>query len=535
MNQSELGNIGPRGAAFSSFGGDVIAGALSGDDREGALQKSGAVAAFLSLLQSAIRNPQSAIRIASLLLPLLLVASAHATQFGTVNICWQSHAPLEIQRQVESALKSQTGTAVSEPRLSRILESTLALLADHGYHHAELEPRNFQAAGDSLSFDLIIAPGRIATIAKWELLGLVRTDSLWLASVLDLPTGTPATAANIRNGVARLGAVSSLALSGPAEIVNVRGDSAVAIHLRLRETSPAQFEGALAAGSVEGASPALLGRLSLGLNGLFRRDHSLAFRYEHPQPTERLIHLEYSERLAFSRHVSTSLQLEDWRREDHRQRVGMDATFAFARHGAFALTSGLAWQKIAPLLSATSPARLLEGLFGIGWEVGGRHRLATRGVYSRHRQWDRATGMEASEARIRLEAEGHADLGFVESTRLLLSFGSRWWGKGERRAGDEWFLGGEILRGYDARSLAAASGVWSRLELSRKTNSGLGGSLFGEYAWLTMFDANRRHPQSAGLALLFDSPRSSGRLELVWRDGASLRDGILRLSVVQGW
>lgn len=475
-------------------------------------------------------------RLPSLLLILCICQPVTAATLSRITTFWRFPVPANVQNGLESLSHEEEGAIVTEERLNRIIESALSLLADHGYHHAAVAPQNFRGSDDSLSFDLVIDPGRIATIARWEFAGLVRTDSLWLARALDLPTGIVATAKVIGHGLVRIRAFSILSLVAPPQIVSVDGDSTVTVRLKLREADPAHFEGALAAGSTDGADQSLLGRFSLGLRGLFRRDRSLDLRYEHPQPDERLTRVVYAERLAFSRLISTQLRLEDWRREDHRQQAGLDLSLTPARRDFLTMTVGANWQKIAPLSTPIGPARLYE--FSLGMALGDprNDHLALRGISSINRQWESVTGIENSRARLRIETEGRRSVALPAIISLQIAFGSCWWGRGETlRAGDEWFLGGDILRGYAARSLAATSGLWTRVSVSRSSRSGLGASLFGELAWLSMFGNSARRPGSVGLAILLNSPGRTGRLEIAWRDRASLRDGILRLSVAQGW
>ena len=138
---------------------------------------------------------------ASVLAGLLSLSSStgYATQLANVDIVWRIPVPNAVQARIESVVDAGQGKTVTEPRLTRLIESTLSLLADHGYHHAVIEPQQFRLSNDSVSFELIISPGPVAMIAKWEFIGLVRTDSLWLAKALDLPTDVPATrAARVR-------------------------------------------------------------------------------------------------------------------------------------------------------------------------------------------------------------------------------------------------------------------------------------------------------------------------------------------------
>lgn len=468
----------------------------------------------------------------------LLLLTTHpltATTLSHITIIWRTQPAPTTITQIESTVSSSCGSPVTETRLARLLESTVSRLADLGHHRAIIEPQNFRGNDDSLVFDLVIDPGPVVLISHWQFTGLHRTDSLWLADALDLPIGVAATRENVADAIAGLSGFSTLSLDGAPEFVS-NADETVTIVLRLREQSPARFEGALAAGSPNGADQSLLGRFSFGLNGLFRRAHSLDVRYEHPQPSERLLNLSYSEHYALWRNLSSSVIFEDWRREDHRQQIGTDLSLDLWRRHSIDLIVGANWQKIAPLASATNPSRLYETTAGVKLGDSRSSAISVTGTYSVHRQWDRKTGLEDSEARLRLESQGTGTQRLGSHSRIRLSYGARWWGQETQpRHGDEWFLGGEVLSGYSARAIAASDGVWSRVEISRKSTSGFGISIFGDQAWLRLFDDSYTRPATFGLALLLDSPGRSGRLELAWKDRASLRDGILRLSVIQDW
>jgi outer membrane protein assembly factor BamA len=467
---------------------------------------------------------------------LSVVASpTYATTLSHITIIWRTQPAPSMQSEVESSIESTCGSAFTETRLTRLLESILALCADFGHHRATLQPGNFNGSDDSLGFELAVDPGPVALISDWQLAGLHRTDSLWLVNALELPVNVAATREIIAGAVKRLSGFSSVSLDGSPEFV-VHSDESVTVVLRLREQSPARFEGALAAASPNGADQALLGRFSLGLNGLFRRGHALDIQYEHPQPSERLLHVAYSEQYAFWRNLTSMLDFEDWRREDHRQRIGAGVSLKIWRRHNLNLLAGANWQKIAPLTSTTDPSRLYESTAGIRYGNEKTTGITVSGTYSLHRRWDRSTGVEASRARFRLESQGAAAVSLDSHSQIRVSYGSRWWGSGDQsRPGDEWFLGGDILSGYSSRSIAAYDGIWSRVEILRRSRSGLGIAMFGDQAWVRTFDEKYRRPATLGLALLLDSQGRSGRLELAWKDRASLRDGILRLSVIQDW
>lgn len=474
---------------------------------------------------------------ASVLASLLLSHSAlaGAATLSNIHILWRTQPDPKTQSLVESSLNSEHGSPVAEARLTRMIESTLARLADVGHHRAVIEPQNFRSANDSVEFDLIIDPGEIVRISKWEIAGLRRTDSLWLVNTLDLPIDVAATREAISEAISQLSNFTALTLDGAPEF-NLATDGTVTVVIRIREQSSARFEGALAAGSPNGADQSLLGRFSLGLSGLLRRGHSLDILYEHPQPAERLLRLAYSERYAISRLFTSQFQFEDWRRDDHRQQVGTNLSIRLWRRHHVDLLVGANWQKVAPLASSTMPSRLYESTVGLKLGNARSFGVTFSGTYSLHRQWATTTSREESRSRLRIESQGRRAIGMGHHSRIHLSFGARWWGKGEElRAGDEWFLGGDVLSGYAARSIAASDGLWSRLEVSRKSASGLGLSVFGDQAWLSLFDGSYSRPSTLGFALLLDSSGRSGRLELAWKDRASLRDGILRLSVIQDW
>lgn len=461
--------------------------------------------------------------------------SSQATMLAEVQVKWRTPLDARTEAEFEEIFAQSQASPVTEGRLTRLLETALALLADCGYRYALLEPCNFRAANDSLSFDLVVTPGPVAVIASWELCGLTRTDPRWLADVLQLPVGVPATQRQIAHAIARIASVPNLSLESKP-VTLPAGDSGIAIQLNLRESSPARFEGAIAAGAEDGRQRTLLGRVSLGLSGLFRRAHAVNLEYEHPQPNDRLMRLAYSEHSSLWSRLGIRLQFEDWRRHDHRQNISGEIDVSISRARAIFATLGARWQKLSPLESGAGPARLYEASGGLVW---GRESQGTIGftcAYSLHRRWGAATGTEESASRVRLESRGRGEVGLFGALQVSGSYAARWWADNSQlRAGDEWFLGGERLSGYQSRAIIAASGLWTRLELARRDRSGFGLATFGDLAFLTMFDHRSARPASVGLALLLDSPGRRGRLEVAWRDQASLRDGILRLSVVQGW
>ena len=76
------------------------------------------------------------------------------------------------------------------------------------------------------------------------------------------------------------------------------------------------------------------------------------------------------------------------------------------------------------------------------------------------------------------------------------------------------------------------------LEFGRIWRRGFGLAAFGETGWLESFAAEATTPatpSSYGLAILLFARDRSGRLEVAWRDHAAWGDGIVRLSVTQGW
>ncbi len=466
----------------------------------------------------------------------LLWHPAHATTIARIDVIWHDSMTCIAHTSIESAVRTAEGTQLSESRLNRVLESTLAHLAELGHHFAILAPRDFRTLNDSVSFTIDIDPGARTRIARWEVIGLTRTDSTWFMNALSLPTGVDATATVVRDALSRLSEFADVQLAGSPAFVETEPDSLVVVHIHLRESTPARFEGAVAAGSADGGEQALLGRFSLGLYGLFRRGHSFDIHYEHPQPREQLLRLNYSENRALWRNLSTHAMFEDWRRQDHRQRISTDAALSTRAQENVAVLLGLNWQKVTPLNSGADAARLYETSAGLSWRRTDAISISLKSTYSLHRQWEKSTNAELSQSRLRVDSEGRARINLPAMSSVRLTLGARWWGSGaEMRTGDEWFLGGNILSGYADRSIAASDGVWSRVEFSRASSSGFGVSLFGDLAWLSMFDQTYSRPSSLGLAVLLESPGRSGRLELAWRDHASLADGILRLSVVQGW
>ena len=475
---------------------------------------------------------------ASVLASLLLLSwiPAKATTIAQIEIIWHDSTDESTRANLESIVDATEGTQLSESRISRMLETGLAELARQGHHLATLAPRGFRSVNDSVSFVIDIAPGPRTRIARWEVIGLVRTDSAWLMNALALPHGVHATSSAVSDALTRLTVFTNVKLAGPPVFIATEADSLVAVHLHVRENRPAQFEGAVAAGSDDGGDQALLGRFSLGLNGLFRRAHSLDIHYEHPQPREQLLRLDYSENRALWRDLSTRVVFEDWRRLDHRQRIGADVSLSTRTLQSMSVLLGLNWQKVAPLNSGADAARLYESSAGLSWRRADAFVMSVTGTYSLHRQWQKSTGAESSQSRLRFDSEGKGRLNLTAMSTFRLTLGARWWGSAsDPRPGDEWFLGGHVLSGYADRSIAASEGVWSRVELSRASRAGIGVTLFGDLAWLSMFDQTYSRPASLGLAVLLESPGRSGRLELAWRDHASLADGILRLSVVQGW
>lgn len=467
---------------------------------------------------------------------LLLLSTTAAATIGHVNITWHDAVDSQARESIESNLGSSEGAILTEERINRILESLLAQLEAYGHFHATVSPRDFHSSSDSLKFTIDVTAGPRARIVKWELVGLARTDSVWLAKALALPVGAWATSTNLSGMIERLSAFTHIQLIAPPEIVDGPDDSSVVINIHLRESTPTRLEGAIAAGSSDGADQALLGRFTLGLQGLFRRGHALDIQYEHPQPRERLLRLDYAESRSIWGHLSSGVSFEDWRRGDHRQRIRTQFTLSPHASRTLSLFVGANWQKIVPLQPGSDAARLYESSAGMLWKRGDALHASLAGTYSVHRQWGRSAGSESSQSRLRFDSEGEARFDLSSRSSIGVLYGARLWGGEDNlHIGDEWFLGGDVLRGYSDRSIAAASGVWSRMELSQTTHSGFGASLFGELAWLSMFDDSYTRPATVGLALLLESSGRSGRLELAWKDHATLSDGILRLSVIQGW
>ena len=343
-----------------------------------------------------------------LFLLLFFVTIANAAHLAHLDIIWRTPANAAIQSHIESTINVSRGVNISESRLTSLIEATVAVLADHGHHHATIAPRDFRAADDSLSFTLEIDPGPSTRIIKWELLGLARTDSAWLADALSLPTGLTASASVIKDATSRLLSFTNIQLAGPPEVVTTGDDSCVIIQLHLREQTPARFEGALAAGSSEGEEQSLLGRFSLGLNGLFRRGHAIDIQYEHPQPRERLLRLNYSERHALWCNLTSRAQFEDWRRHDHRQRIRTDFSIGPRGHQSLALLLGVNWQKVSPLASTTETSRVYESSAGLSWRRGDVLDLSMTSTYSLHRQWETQSGADNSQSRVRIDSEGRA-------------------------------------------------------------------------------------------------------------------------------
>lgn len=474
--------------------------------------------------------------VACALILLATPMTARGTELGRVDVDWETMPTAELKKAIESSLNRTRERTVTEARLSSFIESTLAILADHGHYRATVKPENFRLTDDSLTFSLSITSGPTVVVTQWDFTGLMRTDSLWLSQAVDLPIDVPITRALLERAQSTLSQFGNISLAGPPEVVVASYDSSATIRLKLREQLPARIEGAFAAGPGEGAHTALLGRFSLGIDGLFRRDRSLRLRYEHPQASERLLRLEHSDRMALSRRLSTKLSFEDWRRSDHRQEITADATINLSTRQKIGLTAGLDWRKVSPLASIVNPSRTIETSLGLTWGHERQTHISLNGVSSQHRQWQRATLNEDASWRLRWETEAVWIASLTTRTRLHVSAGGRWWESGRApRSGDEWFLGGEVLSGYPARSLSAYEGLWSKVALSRVSTAGLGAALFFETARLAMFDGARQNPSSLGLAIILQAPGRSGRLELAWKDRATFEDGILRLSVMQGW
>ncbi|HWO56059.1 MAG TPA: hypothetical protein VNN55_00665 [bacterium] len=465
---------------------------------------------------------------------LALTAAVNATTLTHIDITINGTLPPSLHSRIESLVQSAAGGPFTEQRVESLLGVMLNVLSDHGYHHAALIPRRFTGTHDSLSFALEITPGAPLRIARWELAGLVRTDSSWLARTLSLPTGGIASADAFAHARRQIAAIGGLVPDG-SPILRALSDSTVAVVLPIREDPPARFEGALATGSVDGGASELQGRLSVGIRSLFRRDRALQLLYERPRADERLVQLDLADRYALFHAADLAIGLEDWQRVDRRQQAQWRAGLRLSRASSLVWTLQGRWIRITPAQSDVDPARVYESAAGLIWGHLDRAHLQTALVYSLHRRWLPPASQPASESRLRLETSGRLDLTFGAPT-LTLAAGARQWGRGATlRSGDEWFLGGEILRGYTSRSLAAADGLWLRCELSQPVTRGLDATVFAEQAWLAMFDGPYHRPSSAGCALWLESGGRRGRLELAWRDHAAWRDGLLRLVLTQGW
>lgn len=465
---------------------------------------------------------------------LALTAVANATTLTRVDVTISGTLPPSLHSRIESLVQSAAGSPFTEQRVESLLSVMLNLLSEHGYHHAVLIPRQFTGTPDTLSFALEITPGTPLRIARWEFAGLVRTDSSWLVRTLSLPTRGIASADAFAHARRQIATIGGLSPDG-SPILRVLSDSTVAVLLPIREDPPARFEGALATGSVAGGASELQGRLSFGIRSLFRRDRALQFRYERPRAAERLVQLDLADRYALFHAADLAIGLEDWRRVDRRQQAQLRAGLRLSRALPLVLTLQGRWTRITPEQSAVDPARVYEAAAGLIWGHPDRAHLQTALVYSLHRRWLPPSSQRESDSRLRLETSGRLDLTFGSPT-LTLAAGARQWGRGATlRPGDEWFLGGEILRGYPSRSLAAADGLWLRCELSQPVTRGLDAAVFAEQAWLAMFDGPYHRPASAGCALWLESGGRRGRLELAWRDHAAWRDGLLRLVLTQGW
>jgi len=473
--------------------------------------------------------------------------------FGRCALVWADGAPEALRSRAASMVSRWFHGAVDEVGLRRGIRSLLDLLADAGYYHAEVGPRDFVLDQGALSFTLAVEPGRPTRIAGWRFAGLSRTDTVWLARALDLPTGVIATGEVLTLAGAHVRGVSYLLSSAPPEMELRPGDTMGVVVLHLRESPAASFDGALAAGggeSTNGAT-AVAGSLSLGLSGMFRRERSLALRYERLRSDEMMLRLSVAESARFRGRLDWRLELEEWDREDHRQHVQLQSAYRLDRRRDLRAEIIGRWSKTTPGRTAIPPARIIDISVGLAqgsmprpsvfhllpftaWSIhatSSHRREVITGTAANNRTEQR-TSLGVQFARV--HALGHGLHLRTQST-------GHWWlqGRSLLRAGDEWFLGGvEGLRGYAERSLAAASGVSGTMELSGRTGAGIGVCLFVDAAHLKLFDSERLsylNPYSYGAALQLFGAERVGRLEFAWRDRAAWRDGIVRLTISQGW
>jgi hypothetical protein len=424
------------------------------------------------------------------------------------------------------------------------MAAVLDALTEQGYRRAVLRPGDFHQCGDSLCLTLRITSGPQYTICRWELAGVDHTDTAWVRRVLGLRAGVAASEATwdrVRGAVAKL---TCLAFDSDPQVTPDPTDSTCVVRLFLRESRPAAIDGALAAGSQNNG---MRGHATLGLSGLFRRDRQLLVHFEQTRPDERLMRLRLAERYTLLPSMLWSGELEDWRWQDHRQSLALQSEWEIDRSSGARLQAGARWVKLAPLVSGTDPTRVYELSLGgaIGRErnlVNDRERLMLAAdasmTFSQQRFWEHnSLSSEHRSTRSRLEAGTTISAAVRPWLIGSISSHGRWWNHPASLAGgDEWFLGGAILRGYPDREIAAADGAWARAELVGMSASGAGLAVFGERAWLTDFVS--RHPiqpASFGLSILLAGRDREGRLDVAWRDRGTLHDGLLRLSVSQAW
>lgn len=475
-----------------------------------------------------------------------------ACLFGRVELVWSAHVPKQCESDLSQIARRLFRGPVDQNRLSQGMQGLLSTLADAGYRNAVISPRDFSLNSGRLGLHIVIEPGSLVRVENWEFAGLSRTDTTWLARALDCPVGVPATRALLDRVVERFRGISALALTAPPEIVLQSQDSTATVRLHLSERRSAVLGGALAmAGGQERQSArSLAGRFSLSFSGLFHRDRAMDLRYEHPRPDEMLLRFGVGESRAFGSRFDWRLDMEDWERAEHRQAVDVLIACALGSTHDVRIETGGGWRKITPGHSTTAPARVEQMTFGLAH---GRSATPTASfttpatswavqiTSSHRREWPGGMGPGLSRWRTRLDAQ-HAQTirlapGFFGTLRVAAR---QWWTKESILSiGDEWFLGGpDMIRGYEARSIAASSGVTTSLELTTLSGRGIGAAVFGDAARLRLLgppSSDYSAYYSYGAALLLSGADRTGRLEVAWRDRAAWADGIVRLSIIQGW
>jgi hypothetical protein len=478
-------------------------------------------------------------------------ASIHDTMRVTeIRLLWDRPVHESVRDDISELASERIRKPLTNDGLSDLLHAILSSLTDRGYRRAAIVPHDFVETGDAFEFSMSINPGSIHTIAAWRFSGLNRTDTTWLAKVLDLPCGVT-WSNSLRSQIERrIHRISHLYLSGEPGVIGDSDDTCITIELPFAERATALADGALSLGSGS-ASQDLNGKLSLEMLGLFGRDRSLGLNYEHPRPEESLLRFRFSERGIFGSPWSWRLALEQLDRLDHRRSIELGASYGGVAMDGWRIEGVGRLAQITPGRTGIRATRTQEATFGLSNRPDQRLPLiyVSPGLYvSAHATWSHArSGLGAgtldepqSIARLRTDLRAAQVIALNRRWRLRFDGVGRWWPRHEQLvAGDEWYLGGEgWLQGYSDRDVVAASGWVLVSELMCDLAREVAAAAFAETGLLTGFaapDGRTVRPSSYGIAIMLHSRQRYGRLQVAWRDGAAWGDGLIRLNVSHGW